>query len=141
VFSVTKLFQAEILCRLNLPGIELLLCCGGITDKLRLQGARPVSHLTLPGNVLSKMADEPVQNIASLHRITGTCQGVGNRLLNVRVLRLLAAPFGLFPHRSARQVRPIRQSFYSRYGFFEVGHCTFTLGDRVDDDRVWCKVL
>ena len=31
--------------------------------------------------------------------------------------------------------------FYSRHGFVEVGHCTFTLGDRVDDDRVWRKVL
>jgi diamine N-acetyltransferase len=31
--------------------------------------------------------------------------------------------------------------FYSRHGFIEVGHCTFTLGDRVDDDRVWRKVL
>jgi len=29
--------------------------------------------------------------------------------------------------------------FYSRYSFSEVGHCTFTLGDRVDDDRVWRK--
>jgi GNAT superfamily N-acetyltransferase len=33
------------------------------------------------------------------------------------------------------------KGFYSRYGFSEVGHCTFTLGDRVDNDRVWCKVL
>jgi ribosomal protein S18 acetylase RimI-like enzyme len=31
--------------------------------------------------------------------------------------------------------------FYSRYGFSEVGRCTFTLGDRVYDDRVWCKPL
>jgi diamine N-acetyltransferase len=31
--------------------------------------------------------------------------------------------------------------FYSRHGFVEVGHCTFTLGDRVDDDRVWRKAL
>ena len=29
------------------------------------------------------------------------------------------------------------KSFYRRYGFVEVGRCTFTLGDRVDDDRVW----
>lgn len=29
--------------------------------------------------------------------------------------------------------------FYARYGFAEVGHCTFTLGDRVDDDRVWLR--
>jgi diamine N-acetyltransferase len=31
--------------------------------------------------------------------------------------------------------------FYARHGFAEVGHCTFTLGDRVDDDRVWRKAL
>lgn len=27
--------------------------------------------------------------------------------------------------------------FYSRYGFEEVGRCTFQLGDRIDDDRIW----
>ncbi|MBB3890615.1 GNAT superfamily N-acetyltransferase [Phenylobacterium haematophilum] len=27
--------------------------------------------------------------------------------------------------------------FYARYGFAEVGRCTFTLGDLVDDDRIW----
>lgn len=31
--------------------------------------------------------------------------------------------------------------FYARRGFAEVGSCTFTLGDRVDDDRVWRKSL
>lgn len=31
--------------------------------------------------------------------------------------------------------------FYARYGFSEVGRCTFTLGDRVDDDRVWQRPL
>lgn len=31
--------------------------------------------------------------------------------------------------------------FYARHGFVEVGNCTFTLGDRVDDDRIWCKPL
>lgn len=31
--------------------------------------------------------------------------------------------------------------FYRRYGFAEVGRCTFTLGDRVDDDRIWCRHL
>ena len=29
--------------------------------------------------------------------------------------------------------------FYRRHGFEEVGRCTFQLGDRVDDDRVWRK--
>lgn len=31
--------------------------------------------------------------------------------------------------------------FYTRHGFSEVGRCTFRLGDRVDDDRVWRKAL
>jgi len=31
--------------------------------------------------------------------------------------------------------------FYTRHGFSEVGHCTFRLGDRIDDDRVWRKPL
>ena len=31
--------------------------------------------------------------------------------------------------------------FYTRHGFVEVGRCTFTLGDRVDEDRVWRKIL
>ena len=31
--------------------------------------------------------------------------------------------------------------FYARHGFREVGRCTFTLGARVDDDRIWCKEL
>lgn len=31
--------------------------------------------------------------------------------------------------------------FYRRYGFSEVGHCFFKLGDRVDDDRVWRRRL
>lgn len=31
--------------------------------------------------------------------------------------------------------------FYARHGFVEVGNCTFVLGDRVDDDRIWRKVL
>jgi GNAT superfamily N-acetyltransferase len=29
------------------------------------------------------------------------------------------------------------KQFYRRYGFAEAARCTFTLGDRVDDDRVW----
>lgn len=31
--------------------------------------------------------------------------------------------------------------FYRRHGFAEVGRCTFTLGDRVDDDRIWRRPL
>lgn len=27
--------------------------------------------------------------------------------------------------------------FYARHGFEEVGRCTFQMGDRIDDDRIW----
>jgi ribosomal protein S18 acetylase RimI-like enzyme len=33
------------------------------------------------------------------------------------------------------------KKFYRRNGFAEVGRCTFILGDRVDDDRVWRRPL
>jgi len=31
--------------------------------------------------------------------------------------------------------------FYTRHGFEEVGNCTFQLGDRIDDDRIWRRKL
>lgn len=31
--------------------------------------------------------------------------------------------------------------FYTRYGFSDVGECTFILGDRIDKDRIWRKPL
>jgi GNAT superfamily N-acetyltransferase len=31
--------------------------------------------------------------------------------------------------------------FYRRHGFAEVGRCTFVMGDRVDDDRVWRREI
>lgn len=31
--------------------------------------------------------------------------------------------------------------FYIRHGFIEVGHCSFELGSRTYDDRVWWKIL
>ncbi|MGJ4729417.1 GNAT family N-acetyltransferase [Luteimonas sp. SDU101] len=31
--------------------------------------------------------------------------------------------------------------FYARHGFEEIGRCTFTLGQRLDDDRIWRRRL
>jgi len=56
----------------------------------------------------------------------------------VATARALGAPemyLTVFDH-NARAKR-----FYTRHGFAEVGRCTFKLGDRVDDDRVWRKQL
>jgi len=67
-------------------------------------------------------------------------QGVAERLMHwaVDTARALGAPemyLTVFDH-NARAKR-----FYTRHGFAEVGRCSFKLGDRVDDDRVWRKSL
>jgi len=31
--------------------------------------------------------------------------------------------------------------FYARHGFADVGHCTFRIGDRIDEDRIWRRRL
>jgi GNAT superfamily N-acetyltransferase len=52
--------------------------------------------------------------------------------------RTLAAPeiyLTVFDHNERAK------RFYSRHGFTEVGHCTFQLGNRIDDDRIWQKTL
>lgn len=66
--------------------------------------------------------------------------GVAERLMQWALdrSRELGAPevyLTVFDH-NARAKR-----FYARHGFAEVGHCTFQLGDRVDDDRVWRKTF
>jgi GNAT superfamily N-acetyltransferase len=67
-------------------------------------------------------------------------RGVADRLINwaFDTARAEGAPeiyLTVFDH-NARAKR-----FYGRHGFSEVGRCTFRLGDRVDDDRVWRKIL
>jgi GNAT superfamily N-acetyltransferase len=67
-------------------------------------------------------------------------QGVAQRLMHwaVDTARAAGAPeiyLTVFEHNLRAKC------FYARHGFTEVGHCTFKLGDRVDDDRVWRKPL
>jgi GNAT superfamily N-acetyltransferase len=67
-------------------------------------------------------------------------QGVADRLIGwaFETARAAGAPeiyLTVFDHNTRAK------RFYSRHGFSEVGRCTFRLGDRVDDDRVWRKIL
>jgi diamine N-acetyltransferase len=67
-------------------------------------------------------------------------RGVAEKLMNwaIDTARAAEAPeiyLTVFDH----NIRAKR--FYTRHGFSEVGHCTFKLGDRVDNDRVWRKPL
>jgi GNAT superfamily N-acetyltransferase len=67
-------------------------------------------------------------------------KGVANRLMEwaLNAAREGGAPeiyLTVFEHNERAK------RFYSRHGFREVGRCTFTLGEREYDDRVWRKPL
>jgi GNAT superfamily N-acetyltransferase len=67
-------------------------------------------------------------------------RGVAERLMHWALdrARTLGAPeiyLTVFDHNERAK------RFYTRHGFIEVGHCTFQLGNRIDDDRIWRKTL
>ena len=119
----------------------------GLSDPaIRWQAAsvrdQPIGYAKLTPLVAPAPAPQPgameLQQIYVLAPWHG--QGVAERLMHwaVDTARALGAPemyLTVFDH-NARAKR-----FYTRHGFAEVGRCSFKLGDRVDDDRVWRKSL
>jgi diamine N-acetyltransferase len=105
-------------------------------------GDRPIGYAKLSRLVAPAPAPLPgateLQQIYVLRAWHG--KGVANQLMEWALDTALAvgAPeiyLTVFDHNERAK------RFYTRYGFAEVGHCTFQLGDRVDDDRVWRKPL
>lgn len=105
-------------------------------------GERPIGYAKL--SKLTAPAPDPLPGAMELQQIYVLSpwhgSGVADRLMHwaLDAARSEGAPeiyLTVFDH-NARAKR-----FYGRYGFSEVGHCTFKLGSRVDDDRVWRKAL
>jgi diamine N-acetyltransferase len=103
---------------------------------------QPIGYAKLSPLVAPAPAPQPgameLQQIYVLRPWHG--RGVAEELMNwaIDTTRAEGAPeiyLTVFDH----NLRAKR--FYTRHGFSEVGHCTFRLGDRVDDDRVWRKTL
>jgi GNAT superfamily N-acetyltransferase len=105
-------------------------------------GEQPIGYAKLSPLVAPAPAPKPgameLQQIYVLLPWQG--QGVADRLMEwaLDTARAEHAPeiyLTVFDHNERAK------RFYTRYGFIEVGHCTFKMGDRVDDDRVWRKSL
>ncbi len=105
-------------------------------------GDQPIGYAKLSPLVAPAPAPQPgameLRQVYVLRPWHG--RGVAEALMNwaIETAREEGAPeiyLTVFDH----NVRAKR--FYTRHGFSEVGRCTFRLGDRVDDDRVWRKPL
>jgi GNAT superfamily N-acetyltransferase len=105
-------------------------------------GDQPIGYAKLCPLVAPAPAPQPgameLQQIYVLTPWHG--RGVAEELMNwaTRAARAQGVPeiyLTVFDH----NLRAKR--FYTRHGFSEVGHCTFRLGDRIDDDRIWRKPL
>jgi diamine N-acetyltransferase len=105
-------------------------------------GDQPIGYAKLSPLVAPAPAPQPgameLQQIYVLTPWHG--RGVAEELMNwaIDAARAEGAPelyLTVFDHNMRAK------HFYTRHGFSEVGHCTFTLGNRVDDDRVWRKPL
>jgi GNAT superfamily N-acetyltransferase len=93
----------------------------------KLTPLRAPAASALPGAV-------EVQQIYVLSAWHGT--GVASKLMDwsLATARRQGAPeayLTVFDHNERAK------RFYARYGFEDVGQCTFRMGDRIDDDRIW----
>ncbi|MFC7625392.1 GNAT family N-acetyltransferase [Microlunatus sp. GCM10028923] len=101
-------------------------------------GGAPIGYAKLTPLRAPAVDPEPgaleLQQLYVLKEWHGT--GVADRLMEWALATAAEAPevyLTVFDHNERAK------RFYRRYGFSEVGRCTFTLGDRVDDDRIWCR--
>jgi len=109
---------------------------------IAVTGDRPIGYAKL--SKLTAPAPAPLPGAMELQQIyvlrAWHGKGIAGQLMEwaLATARVDGAPeiyLTVFDHNQRAK------RFYARHGFAEVGHCTFQLGDRVDDDRVWRKPL
>ena len=114
----------------------------GVHWRVAMEGRRPIGYAKL--SALKAPAPQPLPGAMELQQIyvlrEWQGRGVADQLMEwaLESARHAGAPeiyLTVFDHNTRAK------RFYGRYGFAEVGRCTFTLGERVDDDRVWRKAL
>jgi ribosomal protein S18 acetylase RimI-like enzyme len=122
--------------------MERDLCDPAIRWLVGFQGSEPVGYAKL--TPLRAPAPEPLPGAVELQQIYVLAnwhgRGVADHLMRWALATALSdqAPelyLTVFDHNERAK------RFYRRYGFAEVGRCTFTLGDRIDDDRIWLNRL
>jgi len=110
--------------------------------RIALADGAPIGYAKL--TPLRAPAPRPARNALELQQIYVLADWQGTGVARALMAWALATARGLgagelyltvFDH-NARAKR-----FYARHGFEEVGRCTFVLGERVDDDRIWRRRL
>lgn len=118
------------------------LAASDIRWRVATAGGEPIGYAKL--TPLRAPARDPAPGAMELQQIYVLADwhgsGVAAGLMEWAVASAIAARapelyLTVFDH-NARAKR-----FYMRHGFEEVGRCTFQLGDRIDDDRIWRRRL
>lgn len=115
---------------------------GAVSWRVAISGDEPIGYAKL--TPLRAPAADPGDNALELQQIYVLSDwhgiGVAEQLMQwavseARTRNAEELYLTVFDHNERAK------RFYRRHGFEEVGRCTFTLGDRVDDDRIWRKFL
>ncbi|WP_249695300.1 GNAT family N-acetyltransferase [Stappia sp. WLB 29] len=110
----------------------------GIRWQVAVSGGQPIGYAKL--TPLRAPAPDPEAGALELQQLYVLSdwqgRGVADRLMQWALQTAAADGAGevyltVFDHNERAK------RFYTRYGFSEVGRCTFRLGERIDDDRIW----
>jgi GNAT superfamily N-acetyltransferase len=123
-------------------GMEMALVDPAIRWLVAAVAGAPIGYAKL--TPLSAPAPSPLSGAMELQQLYVSAEWHGKGIADALMTWALDTARGLgageiyltvFDHNARAK------SFYTRHGFRDVGACTFTLGDRVDEDRIWRRPL